>query len=39
MYPKRTLGKANRITPAVSHPPVIRATEQEHRSFCALPVG
>lgn len=32
---KLTLDEANRITPAVSHPPVIRATEQEHRRFDA----
>ena len=32
---KLTLGEANRITPAVSLPPVMRATEQEHRSFDA----
>lgn len=39
MYPRMVLSEANRVTPAVSHPPVVRATEQEHRSFCALPVG
>lgn len=32
---KLTLGEANRITPAVSLPTVMRATEQEHRSFDA----
>lgn len=32
-------GEANRITPAVSHPPVMRATEQEHRRFDARLVG